>query len=281
MNVFITLRRIALLSLYLLVPAAGQAQHPDHAATRIRMRGSGSALGTLQLLADAFKKIHPQANFVIVPSLGSGGGLKALQAGAIDLAVISRPLKDSERGPGVMATEYARTPVVFAVAVTTNVSAITTPELVSIYAGELKTWADGRQLRLVLRPDDESDTEIVRSMSPAMSQAVTAAHARQGMITALTDKANAESLETIPGVLGTTTLAQIISEKRDLRPLALDGVSPSLSTLADGKYRYYKPFFTVSGPWTPPSAPQFAAFVRSASGRDILEKNGQWVAPQK
>ena len=281
MNVLINFKWFFLLSLYLFVPAVSQAQQPAHAAIRIRIGGSGGALGTLQLLADAFKKIHPHASFVIVPSLGSGGGIKALQAGAIDLAVISRPLKDSERGPGILATEYARTPVVFAVAVTTNVSAITTPELVSIYAGERKTWADGQPLRLVLRPDDESDTEIVRSVSPGMNQAVTAAQARQGMIIALTDKANAESLETIPGAVGTTTLAQIISEKRGLRPLALDGDSPSLATLVNGKYGYYKTFFTVSGSWTPPSAHQFAAFVRSPAGRDILEKNGHWVAPPK
>ena len=278
MNVLITLRCCALLSLFLLVPAVSQAQQPAQAATRIRIGGSGSALGTLRLLADAFEKTHPQASFVIVPSLGSGGGIRALQAGAIDLAVISRPLKDSERGPDVLATEYARTPLVFAVAVTTNVSAVTTPELVSIYAGERKTWADGQPLRLVLRPDTESDTDILKSVSPGMSQAVTAAHARHGMITALTDKANAESLETIPGAVGTTTLAQIFSEKRGLRPLALDGVSPSPATLANGKYLYYKTLFTVSGPRTPPSAHQFAAFVRSPAGRDILEKNGHWVA---
>lgn len=281
MNVFIILRRIALLSLYLLVPAAGQAQQPDHAATRIRMGGSGSALGTLQLLADAFKKTHPEANFVIVPSLGSGGSVKALRAGAIDLAVTSRPLKDSERGSDVLATEYARTPLVFAAAVAANVSAITTDELVSIYNGERKTWADRRPLRLVLRPDTESDTDIIKSLSPAMGQAVTAAQARQGMIMALTDKANAESLETIPGAVGTTTLAQIISEKRGLQPLALDGVSPSLTTLANGKYRYYKTFFTVSGPSTPLSAQRFAAFLFSSAGRDILEANGHWIAPPK
>ena len=278
MNVLITLRCCALLSLLLLVPAVSQAQQTAQAATRIRIGGSGSALGTLRLLADAFEKTHPQASFVIVPSLGSGGGIRALRAGAIDLAVISRPLKDSERGPDVLATEYARTPLVFAVAVTTNVSAVTTPELVSIYAGERKTWADGQPLRLVLRPDTESDTDILKSMSPGMSQAVTAAQARHGMITALTDKANAESLETIPGAVGTTTLAQIFSEKRGLRPLALDGVSPSPATLANGKYLYYKTLFTVSGPKTPPSAHQFAAFVRSPAGRDILEKNGHWVA---
>ena len=278
MNVLITLRFFALLSLFLLVPAVSQAQQTAQAATRIRIGGSGSALGTLRLLADAFEKNHPQSSFVIVPSLGSGGGIRALQAGAIDLAVISRPLKDSERGPDVLATEYARTPLVFAVTVTTNVSAVTTPELVSIYAGERKTWADGQPLRLVLRPDTESDTDILKSVSPGMSQAVTAAQARHGMITALTDKANAESLETIPGAVGTTTLAQITSEKRGLRPLALDGVSPSPATLANGKYLYYKTMFTVSGSSTPLSAHQFAAFVRSPAGRDILEKNGHWVA---
>lgn len=268
-----------LLWVCLIFPGAGSADQADPVATRIRIGGSGGPLGTMQLLAEAFKKIHSQATVVIVPSLGSSGGIKALRAGAIDLALTSRPLRDAERGLDTSATEYARTPFVFAAAVGTNVLAITTPELIGIYTGERKTWPDGRPLRLVLRPDTESDTDIVKSLSPEMNLAVKTAQGREGMIMALTDKASADSLETIPGALGATTLAQIISEKRALQPLALNGVTPSLKALAEGRYPYYKTFFMVSGPKTSPLTQQFAVFVRSAAGREILEKNGHWVAP--
>ena len=262
-------------------PGAGSAEHLDTAASTLRIGGTGGALGTLQIVAQAFKKIQPHATVVIVHSLGSGGGLKALQAGVLDLAVISRPLTDAERGPGTIATEYARTPFVFATAVHANVSAISTGELVSIYSGERKTWPDGRPLRLVLRPELDSDSIALKSLSPAMNQAVNMAHARPGMNIAATDQASADSLETIPGAIGTTTLAEIISEKRALQALALNGVTPSPKTLANGEYPYYKTFSMAGGPKPKPLALQFLAFLRSAAGQEILEKNGHWLKPQK
>jgi len=280
MRFFISCSHV-LLSACLLVANTARAGEADATAVVVRIGGTGSSLGTMQHLVDAFRKTHPQADFVIVPSLGSGGGIKALRAGVIDVALISRPLKETERGPDIMAVEYARTPLVFATAMPATVVALTMPDLVSIYVGERKTWPNGRPLRLVLRPESESDTDIIKSVSPEMSQAVMGALARPGMIMALTDKASADSLETIPGAFGTTTLAQIISENRGLQPLVIDGVTPSLTTLVEGKYRYYKTFFTVTGPKTSPLAQEFTVFVRSATGREILQSNGHWVAPAK
>ena len=274
-------RYLTLLLAGLLIYGAVHAEQPGSPEARILIGGTGGALGTLQLLGQAFKKSHPQARIVIVPSLGSSGGIKALRAGALDLAVISRPLKDSERSPDAIAVEYARTPFVFATAVRTHVAPLTTPELVRIYSGELKTWPDGSALRLVLRSESESDTDTLKSLSPEMRQAVKAALSREGMNIAPTDKASADSLEKIPGALGTSTLAQIISENRALQALALNGITPSINTLAQGKYPYCKTFFMVSSPRSSPLTQQFIVFMRSAVGQGILEQNGHWVTPAK
>jgi phosphate transport system substrate-binding protein len=274
------LKALTLLLALLIFPAAGSAGAQD-VNMRLRIGGSGGALASLQLLAEDFKKDHPAAAIVMVPSLGSGGGIKALLAGAIDLAVVSRPLKAAEREQGAMAADYARTPFVFAAAAHVKAAGISTPELLGIYSGELKTWPSGHALRLVLRPQAESDTDIVKSISPAMSRAVNTAHAREGMIIAPTDKANADSLETVHGAIGTTTLAQLIAEKRALQPLALDGMMPSLQTLDDGSYRYAKTFSLVTTSNPSLLVQQFIAFVRSSAGQQILEKNGQSKVPGK
>ena len=281
MNFSISFSHALLLGVSLLLCNPSPAGEVNPSASAMRMGGTGSALGTMALLAEAFKKIHPQSNIVVLPSLGSGGGITALQAGALDIALTSRPLKAGERSPNFVATEYARTPLVFATARHANVAAITTPELVAIYAGERKTWPDGRLLRLVLRPDTESNTDTIKSISPEMKQAVTAAQTRTGMIMARTDKDNADSIENIPGALGTTTLAEIISEKRGLQAMALNGVTPGLSTLADGKYPYYKSFFMLTTLQPTALTQQFLAFVNSAAGREILHHNGHWLAPAK
>lgn len=262
---------------WLLIPSAGGADLVEASVERIRIGGSGGPLGGMALLAEAFSQVRPQTRFVVVPSLGSGGGIKALRAGVIDLAVISRPLKATERDPLLTATEYARTPFVFAVGQSTQATTLTIAELVSIYQGERRTWPDGRPLRLVLRPETESDTDILKSLSPEMNQAVKTALARPGMIMALADKASADSLETIPGAFGAITLAQLVSERRALRPLALDGVTPSLTALAQGSYPHHKTFLVVTHANAHPAAREFSLFIRSAAAREILEQNGHWV----
>lgn len=274
-------RAIALFLAGLIFASAASAGLTEPADNKLRIGGTGCAIATMQTLGMAFSKIHPEATVVITPSLGSSGGIKAMLAGSIDLAISSRDLKPAERAQGVQASEYARTPFVFAVSPRNSVAAITTNELVRIYSGDSTLWPDGKKLRLILRPPEESDTDIVKSMSPEMNRAMQIALAREGMIRAITDQDSADKLEKIPGAIGTSTLAQIISEQRALKPLILNGVTPSLDTLAEGKYPYFKTLLMVSSPKPSPLTQAFIAFVHSAAGRQILAKNGQLATPAK
>ena len=86
MRFFIGYRYLVLLSACLVVANTARAAETDATVAVVRIGGTGTALGTMQRLVDVFRKIRPQADFVIVPSLGSGGGIKALRAGAIDVA---------------------------------------------------------------------------------------------------------------------------------------------------------------------------------------------------
>ncbi|MHB1245539.1 MAG: substrate-binding domain-containing protein [Sulfuriferula sp.] len=259
--------------------AVGSQNTP--ADSKIRIGGTGSAIATMQILAKAFIKSHPGVIVDIVPSLGSSGGIKAMRAGIIDLAISSRALKPAERTQGVLATEYARTPFVFVVSTHNNASAITTKELVNIYKGETRVWPDGKTLRLILRPEVESDTDIIKNISPEMNLAVKSALARQGMIMAITDQDSADNIENIPGAIGTLTLAQVVSERRALKPLALNGLTPSLDALEEGAYPYFKSMYMVSSAKSNPLTQAFIAFVYSPAGRKILKENGQRAMPGK
>jgi phosphate transport system substrate-binding protein len=198
-------------------------------------------------------------------------------AGAIQIGVSSRPLSESESGAGAVAVEYGRTPLVFATAASSKVGGITTQNLADFYAGKVDEWPDGSKLRLVLRPIGDSDSETIKNISPAMREAKTAAAQRKGMVFAVTDQESANALEKIPGGLGPTTLALLLSEKRALKALALNGVVPSAQTIANGSYPLSKELLIVTGPKTPAQAHAFAAFVRSGAGREVLQQTGHWV----
>ncbi len=247
------------------------------AQEEIKIGGTGAALGSMQLLAQAYAKAHPEAKLTVLPSMGSGGGIKAVLAGAIQIGVSSRPLSEAESKAGAVAVEYGRTPFVFATTAANKASAITTQNLVDFYAGHVDHWPDGSKLRLVLRPIGDSDSETIKSMSPAMRTAKEAAEQRKGMVFTVTDQETADQIEKIAGAIGPSTLALILAEKRTLKALALDGVVPSAQTIADGRYPLFKTLTMVSGPKTTPQAQGFIRFVQSPAGRQILQQTGHWV----
>jgi phosphate transport system substrate-binding protein len=122
------------------------------APVEIVIGGTGAALGAMKALGDAYTAATPQARVRTIASLGSGGGIKALAAGAIQVAVTSRPLTDDERAKGLVERELIRTPFVFAVHQKAPVTQVSLAEVAEIYAGSRASWKDGTKTRPILPP---------------------------------------------------------------------------------------------------------------------------------
>lgn len=265
------LSMIAVAGMALLIggPAAAQAE--------LKIGGTGNALGTMRLLGDAYGKQNPAVKVTVLPSLGSSGALKALPKSAIDIGLVSRTLTDEERAAGLMASEYARSPLVFAVSTKSKVGAITLEQVADIYMGKLAAWPDGSQVRPVLRQSGDDNTRQVKKISPAMEKALSAAELRPGMPFATTDQEAADKTESIPGALGVTTLSLINSESRGMRALTLNGVEPTAGNAASGKYPLAKSFFVVTRTDQSADVKRFLAFLHSPAGRGILVRAGHWI----
>lgn len=216
-----------------------------------------------------------------MPALGSGGAIKALIAGAIEVAVISRPLSAEEKDHGLVAIEYARTPFIFASWSGNPIDNVTVADLAEFYAARRTHWPNRTPVRLVLRPAADIDTQILSGMSPDLRAAVAAAGKRPGMLFADTDTEAVNLIERTEGSLGPTTLAQVLSERRNAKILKLDGVVPSVKSLANGGDRLHKRLYLVLGPRAGADTRRFAAFVQSPAGRRILERNGQLPTPAR
>lgn len=248
------------------------------AAETIMVGGTGAALGTMQLLAAEFKKVVPAYTVVVVRDLGSRGGLKALAAGAIDMAVITRPLNAGEAAQGLVGMHYGKTPFVVATSTRGTSTLDSLEDLADIYAGRRVTWSQGERVRLVMRPPSGSDMRLLQALSPELTRAIPAAMARPGMIVASTDQEAVDFIENTPGAIGTTTLALVRSEKRNVRLAPLGGVVPSPASLADGTYPYAREMVLVRKGAGKQGAARFFEFVASARGRHILADTGHWVA---
>jgi phosphate transport system substrate-binding protein len=246
------------------------------AAEELKIGGTGAALRAMETVGAAFER-SGGSRVVALPSLGSRGGKQAVLAGAIDVAVSADPVSATEESQGLVGRMLGRTPFVFVVSAQSPVAGLTSQEAADLYRGKTPTWPDGSRVRPILRPASDSDTTFLRKMSPSMDEAVTEAHARPGMRVAPTDQAIADDVENIPGALGTSTLALVLSERRKLRPLALDGVMPTTDAVARSTYPHSKTIYLITRQ-PAPAVQRFLDFIRSARGREVLSSLG-FVVP--
>ena len=154
----------------------------------------------IERLAGELKRRDPSFAFEVLTNLGSGGGVKALAKGAIQLAVVSRPLKPEESNPNLRVVEYARTPFVLVTA-KPGVTALSAAQVAALY-GRQARWPDGSPVRLVLRPAVDIDHALLAGLSPAMPAVLADALAREGMVVTATDREAADAVERLPGAIG-------------------------------------------------------------------------------
>lgn len=243
-------------------------------AADLRIGGTGGAMPMMRLLGEAYTRAYPGARVEVLPSLGSSGGIKAVTAGAIELAVSGRPLKREELARGAHDVALARTPFVFVVGRDNPVEGLNQAQVAAIYNGQMTHWPHGERVRAILRPVGDADSEAVKAISPALRAAKLVAEARPGMQFAVTDQDSAEAMERTPGAFGTATLGQLLCEQRRLKPIKFDGVAPSRESLASGAYPHARQLRWVTLGEGTAEARAFIAFTASAAGRALLQQHG-------
>lgn len=245
------------------------------AGETVRVSGTGSGVGGMQLLANAFMSAHPDIKVDVQPAIGSSGGISALAAGKLELAVSNRPPNEKEAAQVAMtAVEYARTPFVIVVHRDVGVTALSTLELAALFADGPATYPNGKRARLVLRLNDSTDTSLLKSFSPEVATAVEQATTRSGMLNANTDSEAADMAEKVPGAFAASTLALIESERRPLVALAIDGKRASGASLAAGLYPFFKPLYWVVHANPTAATRQFVAFIGSSAAHQLLSAHG-------
>jgi phosphate transport system substrate-binding protein len=105
-------------------------------AETVRISGVGLSAPLMQRLAEMYQRQHPgDVVNVIQPPLGSDGALRALRAGALELAVIGRPLKPDETPNFGRVREVGRTALGFATRDGAQTAPLTPRDIAAIYAG--------------------------------------------------------------------------------------------------------------------------------------------------
>jgi len=240
---------------------------------------AGGTGGATEMLSHLLTKFAPNGDFEVMPSLGSGGGIRAVADGAIDIAVSGRALKPEEKEKGLSTALIVRTPHVLATS-HPHPNGFTRREVASVYLADDAAWEDGTPIRISLRPKSDSENAVMTELYPGMGEALEELHKRIDLPIAATDQDNADWAERIPGSLVSTTFTQMKMEKRDLRLVVIDGVEPTLENFEKGTYGLGKTLYLVISPQPKPATLQFLEFLRSDAGRQALRETGNLPAAQ-
>lgn len=239
--------------------------------------GSGADLATFKLLAKAYKQDNKQAHLKVLPSIGSSGGIKAVQNNKIDLCLTSRAPKDKERSADLIFSHYAKTPFVFAVNPSIDIDNLTSQDVLDIYSGKMQHWPNNLQVKPILRPSNDSDIQLLINNLPGFDQAISMAYKRRGLPVATTDQDVIELINNLKGTIGGSTMSIITTEKKQIKALKLNGVSPSPENIKNKTYTLYKDLYICHNKANSSKfLDQFIEFISSEKGKKILNETGHY-----
>ncbi len=264
-----------LCAMLLLTSCSNGASKAESAVVRIN--GSNGVLPLARALGDAYMAATPGAVVEFGDGIGSRTRMDSLRAGVMDIALASHGLDTvALRVEGMRVVRFAESPVVIGVnAESVSLTDLSEAQLCDVIAGRTTSWralGDGRELPItvVMRPENEVDTEVLRDRVPCAQTLVVSASAR--IVEETADMARA--LSETEGAIGITTSTVVTQSAGAIRALSLNGVRPSPATVRDGQYTLVRSSYLVMRAGSSAAVDQFLAFVSSDAGRAVLEANG-------
>jgi phosphate transport system substrate-binding protein len=223
-------------------------------------------------LAKAYSERRPHVSFDL-SAVGSGAGLQALRRGSADVALVSRDLHpeeefDLQSGERLLAhSEIAQDAVTVVVHANSPNRSITLHQLRDVFEGRVTNWQQlgGPDLHIqVISREDGSGTRAVFEELVMRDRRVTPTAVIMPSSEAVRQQATGES-----GAIAYLSLGYLDAETRGL---AIDGITPSRETIADGTYPIVRPLVLVSQANPQAEVAAFVQFARSPAGQAIVNR---------
>jgi len=246
-------------------------------ADDLRVGGTGAVNGALRDLAPAFLA-DTGITLQIVASLGTTGANDAVADGKLGLAIAGRDLKEKEKAKGLKVALTLRTPFGLATS-REGPEGFKSSEIVDVFSMNRPLWPDGTPILITLRPVDESDNIVLGNLFPGLADALVNLRKRRDLSLAATDQDNADIGEKLKGSLVSATVTQILTEKRNLRFVSIDGIAANLENYQSGAYPYGKSLYVVVPSTVSPQAEAFIAFLAKPATELLLRKASLIVGP--
>lgn len=262
-------KTVFILSVMLLM-VAGSAS----AAEKITIAGAGGMISLVTELAKAF--MADNNNIVIEvnqKSIETKGGIMSAAEGRVDIGMSSRPLKEEEKKLGINAIEIARVANVIGVNKSVTITDISSENVCRIYSGKAVKWSDvggsAEPIIVLTRPDADATKEVVRKHIACFKDLKEVASA----VMVPTHPEMNKILINRPFTIGFTDTIATDDSAGAITALKLDGVSPGVENVRNGKYRMIKNMNLVVKGEPKGDAKAFIDFVKGPKGVKIIEAN--------
>ena len=126
----------------------------------LKTSGSGSVTAVLAAIAPDFEAATPSYHLNVLSGTDTGGGVKGVAQGVLDVAAMSRALKDEEAAQNVKYLEYGRAGVATFSHPGVGVANLTADQLKAIFSGQITTWdkVGGPKEPIIVFVRDEADS---------------------------------------------------------------------------------------------------------------------------
>ena len=245
-------------------------------AERLVIKGSDTLGAKLvPQLAESFKAQHPGTTFDIAAE-GSTTGIAAIIDGTAEIGMSSRRAKSSEVGAATAKGRNMK-PVIVAydgIAVIVNsanpVKALTKKQVEQIFAGDVADWSavagSGGKISIYTRNTSSGTYSEFKELAMKKRD-----YAKSSQKMAGNEQIAAEVGKNPSGV-GYVGMAY--TKASGVKVVSIDGATPSVKSVQDHSYPYWRPTFYYTNGEPGGLAKQFVDFTLSSGGQNIVNRVG-------
>lgn len=221
---------ILILSSFLLLVACSQedvspTEVPTEVTEKITLSisGSGSITPVLESIVEAFEADNPDYILEVLAGSGTGGGVRGTIDGTLDMAAMSRQLKEDEAEQGLEFAQFGTSVTAIMAHPATEVTDLTSEQLADILSGEITNWSevggDDVDILVYIRDPEEGNTIHIRETFIGDVEFTDSAR----LMSSQTDMQNA--VTGVQGAIGYGTWATAIANEADLISLSIDEIT--------------------------------------------------------
>lgn len=191
----------------------------------LTVSGSGSVTAVLSAIQPMFEADTPGYRLRVLSGSGTGGGVKGIIQGVLDVAAMARPPKDEEVAQNVEYVAIGQAGQAVITHPDVGVANLTVAQVRAIFSGEVTRWSEvggpDRPIVLYVRDEGDSSTKALRSV--VMGDTPFA----ETVARVLTSQGDMQiAVAGTPGSVGIATWPAALAAGADVQAVTIDGVAP-------------------------------------------------------